>query len=446
MFRGIYVLFGKGERKIVRVGQSYRFTLAASVAVGCGLTVSAGAQSVIFPYSDAGGSHRYGLLNGDYLALYVNDRGDLGAPYRNIGATKPTSGALNGIYAVVNANGSVPDGPTPATRYTYAALFSKTPTVGLPPVALQTPLQTSIQAKTEYATVGNNPLEAYGVYVPGNNPASSVWLHNGDFSMDNTASAFSVSGKQGGVLSATSLVNNASTGINVAQTITIDDKLGDNKQNVAQFHITVTNNSSKTLNGVQYARVINPNMGAYSGGPNSTVQSLGTASDTSAFAIDASAAGRQLALGLDPANSSDSGTTIFSTNIVKEDLLFSSLNATIAGSNRVVLGNGTNASYYLGGQVNAAATGSYTDYSMHGFVSQVNFNSDPVDDSLVLVSPSYDLASGQSFSFSFSYYFDQLPLAGDPVPEPGVLGLVAGGLVFGGIGVHRRKRFTNRPI
>jgi hypothetical protein len=96
--------------------------------------------------------------------------------------------------------------------------------------------------------------------------------------------------------------------------------------------------------------------------------------------------------------------------------------------------------------VNAAATGSYTDYSMHGFVSQVNFNSDPVDDSLVLVSPSYDLASGQSFSFSFSYYFDQLPLAGDPVPEPGVLGLVAGGLVFGGIGVHRRKRFTNRPI
>src|SRR5690242_19934193 len=119
--------------------------MAACVAAGCGLSVSAGAQSATFQYTDAGGSHNYGLLNGDYLALYVNDRGDLGAPYRNIGAEKPTSGALNGIYAVVNGDGSVPNGSTPNTRYTYATLFTTKSTAGLP-------LQSSIQAKTEYTT------------------------------------------------------------------------------------------------------------------------------------------------------------------------------------------------------------------------------------------------------------------------------------------------------
>src|SRR5258708_6512396 len=96
--------------------------LLAVVALG-----PAQAQS-IFTYNDptpgSSQSHRYGVLNGDLLALYINDRGDLGAPYRYVVPEKP-KGISKGTKPVINNDGSVPE-----TSGTYAALFSKTSTSG----------------------------------------------------------------------------------------------------------------------------------------------------------------------------------------------------------------------------------------------------------------------------------------------------------------------------
>jgi hypothetical protein len=67
-----------------RIGRWAR--MAALSVLGSTLTSAVYAQARIYGYpSDGNRLHDYALLNGDLLALYLNDRGDLGAPYPIIG-------------------------------------------------------------------------------------------------------------------------------------------------------------------------------------------------------------------------------------------------------------------------------------------------------------------------------------------------------------------------
>lgn len=390
------------------------------------LPAGASSQSAAFTYTDpnnAANTHQYGLLNGDHLALYLNDRGDLGAPYHydfnGVGVIKP-SGQTNGTQPLVNMDGSVPE-----TSGTFAALYSKTSTAGAGS------LYNSLTAKTEYITVAS-ALEAYGVYVPGQN----AWLHNADFTA--SPAAFTVSGSLDGMLTAYTKTINAGNGLTVEQTVTIDDVPGNKKQERAQFAVKITNSGSGPLTGLRYARVVNPNQGVY--GPSGTVattQSFGTPTAPGAFAINSTAGGNNLALGVDPGSSGSMGATIFSTSIVQEDALFNSLNSLLGSSNRVTLGIGNQATYTDAAN-NMISTPDFT--ADPTFASMVQFDSQSSDDALVLASSAFDLQSGASFNFNFNYYFDPASsVVGNPTPEPGVPALLASICVAGAVFAFRRR-------
>jgi hypothetical protein len=428
--------------------------LAAMSVLGSTLTNAANAQTQIYGYpTDSNREHEYALLNGDLLALYLNDRGDLGAPYPIIsgipgakppGIVDPATGRPSA--ANIGNDGRILPQDNPPT---YGALFNRNPTPGS--------LGESVRAKSEYLTAGTGAVAegfsligGQGLSGPGNS-----FLQPSDF----LVTSFTTNGQTNrlGPLSATSgLQFPTNTGnLDILQNVIFQE---DNAPpNRVKFTITFTNNSDETITGLRYARAVDPNQGFTTG---VTTQRFRTEADPTAFAINSLVGDRGFGFGVLPDGNTE-GLILLSTNEIREASLLSRPLAQVGAKPYVRLGawhagpNGTQtADAFMvipAGDPNSTeddiVIGSTTDYiNDAAFTTLVNENLDTPSGNagLVLLSPVLpDLAPDASTSFTFYYFFDAIQGPPGDVPEPGTVALlVSSG--FCGIGLAWRRRRAKR--
>jgi hypothetical protein len=392
----------------------------------------------------SGGVGSYAVLNGDNLALYVDEYGDLGAP-QNSGIPNKPGGVLNSSgQPYINSDGSV---NTLGGTNAYGALYSPTSTAG-------DSIQAAVQAKTEYVTLGNrNAIEGWSVDMNG---AKAFTPYS-----DMPTPTFSVSSNSAtGLLTMTSTTTLAqgNADLQISQEILFNDP---GRKNIAQFTVNFTNTGTTTITGLQYARIVDPNQDVAAGGSVNTVQSFGAQADPKAFAINStgSLSGNQMALGVQPTDQNAAGSTIYAVNGLMTEtgtLGHPSYLDGQSGNNYIQLNaNGVGATY-----VNA--TNSALDATTSNFQAYINnpasapfltasdasvnpdFSSFGSDTTLVLLSPDLpDLAPGASTSYTFYYIFGPGP-EGAPVPEPGPVAALFAPLVSMGCATLLRHRRTVR--
>lgn len=419
-------------------------TLSAAAFSLTSLASNANAQASIYGFPTDASSQKYALLNGDFLSLYVNDRGDIGAPRRANG-TKPV-GFANGLTPYIAPDGR-PDFSQPANSLnkvgSYGALFSETSTAGL------STLQDRVQAKQEYITVGkpvsSNVLEGFSVVAGNLNGGlwqNSTSLNLNGFSVNGSTVTGPVAGTSPtGLMVATSILNTGS--LQITQQITMQDGF---PSNAAKFSVRLKNTSTtETLTNVQYARAVDPNQG-YPNGSTNTFQRFGTGVNPNAFALrSVDSPGvldpRSLAIGVVPGDGTVGGTTLYARSLaggITETALL------------------TNPTGFLGPRVLLDPTGSgatYTD-ALGNVATTANFVTDPFrdsgnnivaptflngDEALVLLSPVFaSIRPQEEQDFDFYYFFGNAPF---DVPEPGTYALLLSGLVCGGgLAMRRRRR------
>lgn len=418
--------------KILRPGRLVEWT--ALSLTGAALTTAAHAQSALFNYEGVDVTngqkvtHQYGLLNGDFISLYLNDRGDLGAPYDASG-NKP-GGILDGFVPAVQDNGDVKPG-----MGTYGALFSFESTQG----AGNGSIGASVRAKHEYISVGSQEASE-GFAIVGNDNKlnqNGKWLPDTKLSV--VPNSFAVSGNSitGGLSATSQLTTPTSSGnLQITQQIALQEA-GEPKNRV-KFTVTFKNNGTQTLDGLRYARAVDPNQGyLYS---LSTFQHFRTPGDPNAFAIDSwdtpgALNPQRMALGVSPGDAGTDGTTIFATNFLSETSLLSNLQAKdVRKNNRLVL-HGKGADYLAAGSDTVfASTNDFTD----GSLDTTSFT--PGDAALVLLSPSYSLAPGDEQTFIYYLFFSAVSSTPPAdVPEPGPVAFYAGGIAGAGLLLRRRR-------
>ena len=414
---------------VTRPGSVAMLALAGAAYPGLAL-----AQSQIYTYTEPGNNrmHQYALLNSGLLALYLNDRGDLGAPYRTSGTFKPVGFTdPNADFApYINNDGSVnTDLQKNGVRNgTYGVLYSQTPTSGT--------LAEQVRQKREYLTTGGTSV-AEGYALTGDNSrlhSGSDWLTAGNFTLNN----FSVA-NVGSNVSATSQLfrqtGAAGQGLMLTQTISIADDT-----NLVEFSVRFKNTASTSLTGLRYARAIDPNPGGSTAAQTSqTSQSFRTQSSPDAFAINAKAGGRQMALGVLPGDPGalTVGTRLLATNSIFEGDLLRNPDTQLfddPASRYVTLGTGKSATYFQGGTAVSTTTDFTTDNSFQPDFGSANSG----NVGLVLESDIFSLAAGAETSFNFYYFLDPRGSTMN-APEPGVFALLIGGMV-GGVSVLRRRR------
>lgn len=440
-----------------------RFSGLSVTALTLGVLAGAAqGQAVVYDNPFLSG-RKYSLLNGDLLALYVNDRGDLGAPRRS--GTKPV-GFANGPTPFINPDGS------PNTDLmlglqrngTYGALYSETPTAGAGSLA------GSVSAKQEYFTVGPPPglnaLEGFAVSV------GSSWFNGSSplFNL-NPTTGFTVptNGTTAtGPLTASSILHGiagAAANLQITQTIGVQspDNTSAAQLNSAKFTVKIKNTSTTaTLSNVRYARAIDPNQGytngydstSSTGGQTSTTQRFGTGADPDAFAVRSldspgATTPRSLAIGVLPTDINAGGTTILSVResdyLNEGALLGNPLN--FLNNPRVVLNDATGGASYFDASGTEYVTGDFTDltsdpFHLAGDPSQtVTPSFRDGDVALLLLSPIFTLSPGEEETFIFYYFFGNTPTAAGPVvPEVGTLTLLLGSLSGGALLLRRRRR------
>ena len=383
--------------------------------------MTANAQAI--KYSALG--QTYGLLNGDNIALYISDRGDLGVPRRQgIIASKPSGNidAITGSPLDILPDGSISTDPGTGV---YGALFSRTSTSGLP-------LQQSIQAKSEYITGGGGiALENFALF--GNN--SNLHTLTGGYLHGDTVGTptFSLSGNSAtDILSATSAFTFSRAKMKMTQEVSFQyDPV---RKNLVQFKITFQNTGTTDLTGIRYARAVNPNQGAFGTGTTTlaTLQQLGTPTEPDAFAINSSASNRHLGLGVFSDQQNGKGTILLSTATTEENTLLDNPTAQLANSNYVKLLDG-GAEYYEGNSL----VNTTDDFRKADFQNSVKFESGG-DDALLLLSPVINVAAGTSETFTFYYFFNNPAPSG--VPEPGSVALLVSSLVGGCFLLRKHSR------
>jgi hypothetical protein len=356
------------------------------------------------------GVGNYALLLGDYLALYVDRCGDLGAP-RN--ATTPThpGGSIDASgNPYINSDGSVDSlGGTNC----YAALYSSGATnAGT--------IQQQVQAKTEYITVGNrNTVESWSINV--NNGLSFTTI-GGSLHVSMTTAPITASyNEESGLVSATGMT----TYLDAPQHVTIQHEVYFNdagRKNVVQFVVTFTNLGSSGIT-LQYARGVNPNQGVPPDhyGWTNTNQWFSTPVDPTLFAVnsaDQEGFLRYLALGVRAGEPNTAGSIIYVTNGGQtENALLTSPHLPSQGNpNDVVLSatGGWGANFYDG--YNPAYDSYSPNYASAPFVTGYGQTFSPVfsafsESDLVLLSPIMDIGPGQSATYVFYYTFGTAPIA-----------------------------------
>jgi hypothetical protein len=411
--------------------------LVAALMVPCiGIAQMAQAQAVSF----GSGVGMYGLLNGDNISLYVDRWGDFGAPLNATTPKKP-GGQLNGSgQPFINSDGSV---NTLSGTNTYGILFSPTSTAGL------SNIQAQVQAKTEYETLGNrNAVEGYSISVNG----GATFTPYGGLGF--STPTLTVSGSSiDGALSATSQTTytNGGTDLLVSQQAFFNTS---SLKNMVEVTTTFTNlSATNSIQGLQYARGIDPNQGAAPPGNSSDVntnQSFGTITDPTQFAINSTdllGLNRTLALGVRGTDPNSAGSILFATSGAQTEtaLLTSPTLAQQGNPSYVELeSNGIAAEYVdSSNPADDATTVNFQEYlqdpSLAPFLNAADESVTPAfstfsDTDLVLLSPMLDLAPGASTTSTFYYTF-----GATVTPEPGMTSLALAGLC-GAIAFRRSRK------
>ena len=410
-----------------------RTALALSLLASGAAGSLAQAQSVIFtnPFLSM---RTYGLINTDTLAVYINDRGDIGAPVQS-GNAKPNGLLDPNGRPYINADGSV---NTAASNNgipngTYGLLISETP------VPSGGSLGDSVRAKNEYLTVGpSTTAEGFAVFGDDSRlQKGSNWLNASDFTAQPLALA---SGGQGLVSQLFRRTGTLGQGLQITQTvkpITNSNRL--------QFDITFTNTDVKTLTGLRYARGINANPGgslATSTGDTNQFFGSGPNKDPNPnrqqpFAIGSSVGSRQIALTVNPSGANVTGARVTVASEHNEGKLLSNPDVFFDPSLPFIT-LGTIAKQSL------SATFNVGDGSMQtttNYASDPNFQPDfgtlaSGDYGLLLESGVFDLSAGQSTDFIFNLETEPRAIP-TGVPEPGAFALLASGL---SVGLWLRRR------
>jgi hypothetical protein len=410
--------------------------LAATAAAGMMCVSPVQAQAPTF----GTGVGNYALLNGDNLALYVDHYGDLGAPQNATTPTKP-GGSLNGTgQPYINVDGSVNNlGGTNE----YAALYNPTATFGS--------VQSQVQQKTEYITLGNrNAVEGWSVSV---NDGASFVPYN---ALGMTAGSISTTyNSVTGLATATTdtTYKLGATNLGIQQEVLFNDT---GRKNIAEFVTTFTNNGTSAISGLQYARGIDPNQGVASPGTTSDVntnQSFGTSADLTQFAINSSdqlGQNRMLALGVRSTDSNAVGSIIYATSggQTQNALLTSPELARQGNPSYIQLLPGGGASYVdAANPADDATTTNYQQYlqnpALAPFLNAADDSITPAfssfaDTDMVLLSPTMSLAPGASTSYTFYYTFGTPNPV--PTPEPGVVSLLTGSALAASATMFRSRR------
>ena len=405
------------------------------------LPICVGAQSATF----GTGAGSYALLNGSYLALYIDRFGDLGAPMTSSVTLPKPGGLLDSLeQPYINSDGSV-DTPVlidgVSTSITYAALYSAIATSGS--------IQQQVQAKTEYITLGNlTAVEGWSVSVNG---GASFVPCNG---LGMTATPISVAyNSTTGQLSAVTntTLSSGATDLLISQQVLFNTP---GQASVAQFVVTLTNNGASAITGLQYARAVDPNQGVAppgSSGDVNTNQSFGSPSSSTQFAInsaDQEGFNRNLSLGVNPADLNSPGSTIYavSGNQTQQSVLTNPLPSSQNNPNQIVLHTSDLGADFVdpGNPSLDATTANYKLYlaspALAPFLNSQSQSVTPAfstysDTDLVLLSPSMNLAAGESTTFTFYYSF-----SASTVPAPGSAPIMLAGAAGFGCTLRRRRR------
>ena len=430
--------------------------LAALLLTATVFSTAAHAQSANFLYTapDLSGEHRYGVLNGQHVALYINDRGDLGAPYPIAGGFPVAKGGgnINPITGLPNPNNIAADGRVTAPSGNlpvYGALFSQMPTGG-------GNIGDSIKAKSEYITGGgNSAIENFSIFANNGLLPGNQFLRNSSVDGINVDS-FSVSGTSASrALSATSNLStdlrfaNPAT-LSIQQVVSYQETPGA-PQNRVRFSTDFTNNSTTdTLQNFRYARVVDANT-AFGTNP-ATTQQFRTGADERAFALTSSSQSKIIgekdnAIGIgvfgDGLPGAAPGTILFTAaSSAEEDQLLQSPFDQVRFYVELTGGNGAVIKETLDNDLNTAndpvrfLTNDFINDKVFGGQVEASLGFGSANNSLVLLSPSFNIAPGQSQNFTFYYFFGGQ--INSTVPEPGTVALfAAGGL--SGLWLRRRK-------
>jgi hypothetical protein len=414
------------------------------VAASFNMVRTAEAQAPVFPTAATG---NYALLNGDNLALYIDQLGDLGAPMSSSPSQPKPGGQLNSSgQPFINSDGSVqtPVG-TPAVPVTYAALYNPSATAGT--------IQQQVQAKDEYITLGNrNAVEGWSISVNGG--SSFIPYSNAGMSAAPIVTSYN---PVTGLLTATAdtTYKVGATDVGISQETLFNDT---GRKNLAEFVTTFTNNGTSTISGLQYARGVDPNQGVAPPGTSAnvnTTQTFGTSVDPTQFAInstDQESLNRNLALGVRSSDPNSAGTEIYavSANQTESGLLGSPQVNRQGNPSYIQLDpNGDGGANFVD-PTNPAMdshTANYQEYlqnpALAPFLTAGNVSVTPEfstyspDTDLVLLSPVIsNLTPGESESFTFYYTFGALNAGA--VPEPGTIAMALAGIC--GAAVFRLRR------
>jgi hypothetical protein len=398
-------------------------SVATLSLVGTAFSVSAKAQSA-GPFNGpiSGSEGQYALLNGEFLSLYVDARGDLGAPRKPLssGLAKPgpaldANGRPFNNGQNINADGSVKS----SVNDTFGALFSPNSTAALS-------LHDSVSAKSEYITgTPNGAAEGFAIKLGDGAWTSYRNLNFVDFGVGGNSVT--------GLLTATTHYTLGN--LPITQDIAFNDAANKNR---AKFTITFDNSNGTAPVSVQYARVVNPNQGAP--GTIQTTVNYGTPIFTNAFAIDSVANGKHLGIGVLPGTDPNAaGSVILSNDVTDEGGLLNSGNLDTFLDNYpfVQLRSDLGADYINPDPSQNESTLGPNDFNS---LQNVQFATGTEDTSLLLYSPNITVGAGQIGTYTFYYFFDTINQGPPTVPEPGAVALLLAGVVGCSALLRRRNR------
>lgn len=419
-----------------------RLGLAALLLTGNVLSNAVYAQSAIF--DSRAGFSRYGLLNGDRLALYLNARGDLGAPF-SLNSGGKSSSIVDPITGRPNPGNIGNDGRILPTNRppSYAALFSLNPTGN-------GSIGDSVKAKSEYLGAGSSSIiEGFSVFAQNGLEPETRFRANPTMNVTGfTVSGATATGPLTAVSNLTTALrfdNNNRGTLGIEQTISF--QTGANVPgNRVQFSTDFTNNSGETLENFRYARVVDANTAFVN--PRTT-QRFSTDNEPNAFALTSVVNNNAVGIGVFGDNPrqfpAQPGSILFTAaSSIGEATLLQSPFDRVTTYVELTSNNGAVIKRKVGNDL--ITTNDTILFSTTNFIGDAAFQDqvgtalnfgNSSDSSLILLSPSLTIGANQTANFTFFYFFGG-QLNPPVVPEPGTVAfLVAGGL--SGLWLRRRK-------